>query len=91
MSKKAEDIYEQIPSLSREELEGLIKRATFLLTTKGRKDSRIDEEAFYDIIDNELSKRLKTKRFLFQKFKRTHTYKNLGTAFELTVDSRRFL
>ena len=86
MKDNLKEIDERVKLLSREELEKLHKKITFLLATKKRKNSRIDVEAFYNILDNELSKRLKTKTFPFPKFQRTKTYKELITAFESTVD-----
>ncbi len=79
-------IIDNLHHLSTEEWEGLSKRLTFLLTSKKKEKVRIGEEAFYSILDNELSKKLKTKSFPFHKFKRTNSYKTLGEAFEVALD-----
>jgi hypothetical protein len=86
MKNNLPEIEKRIKLLNRDELEQLQKKILFLLTTKKRKTSKIDVEAFYTILDNELSKRLKTKSMPFNRFQRTNTFKSLVTAFESTVD-----
>lgn len=86
MSNYYDNIYNNLHHLTTEEWEELSKRLTFLLTAKKKEKLRLGEEAFYTIIDNELSKKLKTKRFPFQRFKRTNNYKLLGETFEVALD-----
>lgn len=73
-------------NLNLKELEHVQKSIQLIMAPKQRERVRLGEEAFYSILDNELSKKLKTKAFPYNKFKRTHSYKLLGEAFEVTLD-----
>jgi len=83
---KTKEIIKKLPSLNKKELEEIQTRISFLLSSKENKNSRTDEEFFYNIIINELSSRLKKKQPPFHIFMKQTAYKNFKSVFNEMVD-----
>lgn len=81
-----EKIEKLITLLEKEELVLLGKKIQYLMTTKKRKCSPVDEDAFYSIIGNELKKKIRYKAPPLPVFKKTNDYKLFSQVFVDTLD-----